>query len=143
MNLDDFKPKTSVKMSPEEISKKINVKITLFGLQPEEWSWIMTTLLIIILLAVVSGIVFNLIGGMISPTIPAIANTIMNYVLLSTPFIFYILMKLLRKITKIYGDNTAFLILSQHGIFKILLTSNVRKNSTFSHHPSSNYKRIK
>lgn len=131
----DFDAPKNVAMTPEQITKKLNQDIRLFGLFAEEWTWIFTqigafTITQIFFTTLLTAIDFR-----------SIASEIQFWAFISTPLIFYILVKALRRITNVYGEGTAFIILSQHSLMEILF-SNTGKNHKFNPQPSNNYKSI-
>jgi len=132
INFDKAQPPA---LTPEEISKRINQSIKLAGLTSEEWSWMFSKLAVYLILMIFASIVLTVIG------LDQLGQSLQLYGLMFTPVLFFFLIKLLRRITKIYGENTAFLVLAQHSAIEIFFT-NILKNRTFTPEPSGSYSKL-
>jgi hypothetical protein len=137
MNETDFLTTQQIKMSPEEIAKKVNKKIFIMGLAPEEWSWCGIQSSIIVFSLVLVSIVFINIG------LEALGDFILTFALLSYPFMLYFSAKILKIVTRRFGDNTAFLVLSQHNPIAVLFNKKIgTKNYTYKPQPNNNHQSI-
>ena len=137
MNENDFLATQQIKMSPEEIAKKVNKKIFIAGLAPEEWSWCaIQSSIIVFSLVIVSLILINI-------GLTTIGDFILTFALLSYPFMLYFSAKILKIVTKRFGENTAFLVLSQHNPLAVLFNKKIgSKNYTYKPQPNNNHQSI-
>lgn len=137
MNENDFLATQQIKMTPEEIAKKVNKKILVMGLSPEEWSWCGVQSSIIVFSMLIVAIILINIG------LQALGDFILNFALASFPILLYFSAKVLKIVTKRFGENTAFLVLSQHNPISVLFNKRIgTKNYDFKPHPNNNYKGI-
>lgn len=137
MNENDFLNTQQIKMSPEEIAKKVNRKIFVMGLSPEEWAWCGIQSSIIVFAMLVTSIVLINIG------MSTIGDLLLNFAILSFPVLLFFSAKTLKMVTRRFGDNTAFLVLSQHNPLSVLFNKKVgAKKKEFSPHPNNNYQGI-
>lgn len=130
-------------MDPAEISKKINKKIPLFGLYPEEWSWAFAQSFKFLAITAVFGLVLANIGKLTPIPTERIGNDIIDYgLLLFIPSI-YASIKMLRLVSRNFGTNTAFLVLSQHSTFALLFSKSTgQKNTKFKPNPNNHFQNI-
>lgn len=130
-------------MDPAEISKKINKKIPLFGLYPEEWSWAFGQSFKFLAITAVLGLVLANLGKLTPMPTERLGNDIIDYGLfLFIPSI-YLSIKMLRLVSRNFGTNTAFLVLSQHSTFALLFAKATgKKNTIFNPNPNNHHQRI-
>lgn len=139
----DFEGTKNMKMTDDEIAKAVNNKITLFGLTPDEWGWCILQVGIIFVTIVFISIMLIWLGRAINPEIGEYARNMLNYAIMATPLFIFFAIKALRRITKVFGENTAFLVLSQHNVFSILFNKAAgKKNYDFNPMPNNGYRRI-
>lgn len=137
MNENDFLTTTQIKMSPEEISKKVNKKIFIAGLAPEEWSWCAIQSSIVVFTGIVLSIILINIG------MQTLGDLLLNFSLAFFPILLYLSARVLKIVTKRFGANTAFLVLSQHNPFAVLFNKKIgSKNYDFAPHPNNNHQSI-
>ena len=139
----EFNPESNLKMSPDDIAKKVNRKITVFGLSPEEWTWaIMQTFIFFVTATFFSIVLINL-GRNINPLMEDVGMLISTGSIILFIPVLYLSIKILKRITKRFGENTAFLVLSQHSAISLLISKKVGvKNYKFKPIPNNGYKRI-
>ncbi len=139
----DFEETKSMNMSADAIAKAVNNKITLFGLTPDEWGWCMMQVGIFFGTLVFIAVIMIWLGRAIHPDLGEFASSMLNWSLISAPFFIYLTVRALRRITRVFGENTAFLVLSQHNLFSILWNKKTgKKNYDFHPIPNNGYRRI-
>jgi hypothetical protein len=139
----DFEETKSMKMPDDDIAKAVNNKITLFGLTPDEWGWCMMQVGIFFGIMVMTSVAMIWLGRAIDPVVGDYARGLLNWSLAFTPIFIFLAVRALRNITKVFGENTAFLVLSQHNLFSILWNKKTgKKNYDFNPIPNNGYRRI-
>lgn len=131
-------------LTPEEISKTINKKITFFGIRTDELSWAfyrsLPYFIVVMFLSFVSalaGKVFDMIY------VDEAAKTILVMSVVVLILSTFLHVRVVTKLNKRFGDGTALLALSTTSFFTMLFSpKSARKNYDFSVVPNNNYQRI-
>jgi predicted Abi (CAAX) family protease len=144
METQDFSMLQSPKLSPSDITKKINRKITIMGITPEVWGWTIMKTATMVFLLIAFSMVFQGLGmftGLKFIETTGAWASILSFILIIPALIFNV--KLLKRVNKRFGENTAFLVLSQHSLYSIFFNKKIGlRNYDFNPEPNNNFKRI-